>query len=181
MEPANDKLVVWSAFVDFDDFEADLAAEYPNATKLQLRSILYDINEGYLDDVKAELQGIAYSEPILVIGQEGTWHGPVYGCGFIRSGCVSDCFNSGPAIFYVTKDGDFQQEYRHHDGTDLVRYRALKPNVTEEQIEWLTERILDGVATEEDIRKYTTGIGVDIAKRFGWQLENDKAKNEIER
>lgn len=172
--------VLWSAFANFEDFKEDLAIIYPKANDFRLRSILYDIIEQNLDDLKRELQSIKYTQPILVIGQEHSWHGPVYGYGFVRSGCVADCFNSGPAVFYVTNEGDFQQEYYHHDGTDLVRYRAQKPGVTEEQMEWLTERIMDGVATEEDIRKYTTGIGVDIAKHFGWRLENDKVKNEIE-
>lgn len=170
-----DIYMIWSAFPDFNDWEADLREEYPEMDEDELYSRMYEVNNAYLDDERVNLGGITYSVPIIIIATIQKWDGLYYGYAEEKSGKVSNCLSSEyDAEWYVTKDGEFCCNDHHHDGTNHYTYRVWKRDTTEEQRDDLTEKLYEHKATQADIDAVTDKIGPDIAKVYGWKLTMEK-------
>ena len=50
--------IIWDSSPDFDDWEDDLREEYPDASEEELVNIMYETNNDYLDDERANLRDI---------------------------------------------------------------------------------------------------------------------------
>lgn len=161
---------IWSnTDLDFEDWREDLKAEYPDLSEDELIEKMYEINDLYIDDERANLN-IQLSQPIIVIGDIGRWNGRVTGYKMIDSGNVKDCFEPlGEYIkWYVDEEGNFRADAYHHDGENHYLYRAFKKGTTEEQIEDLTDKIYNGEVTQADIEEVTERLGGYIGKVYGW-------------
>ena len=53
-------------------------------------------------------------------------------------------------------------------------YRVYKDGVTSSQIDNLKNKLYNGTATRADITRITNKIGNEIAKVYGWDLNNKK-------
>ena len=78
--------------------------------------------------------------------------------------------NHDYSTWYVDEKGDLILEDVHHDGTNYLRYRAYRPDATEEAINELKDKIYDGTVTEEDIQAVTYRLGDEIGKVYGWDM-----------
>lgn len=68
------KHIIWSNyFLDYDDWKTDLEEQYPDLSENERLSLMYEINEDYLDDERRNLD-IQFDRPILVIGDLGDFH-----------------------------------------------------------------------------------------------------------
>ena len=54
------------------------------------------------------------------------------------------------------------------DRAIMEHYRALRPGLTERQLERFTDLILDSKFTRKDITRYTVSLGPAIRKVYGW-------------
>lgn len=171
---------IWTNYdLDYDqDWKDDLEAEYPDLSEDERIDLMYQINNDYLDDERANLN-IQLSQPILVIASLGLWDGRRIGYREIKSGKISDCLYSGRDDMYVTwyvdELGDLRCEAIHHDGTNHYTYRTYKDGVTDRQIEFLKEKLYYGKATRKDITRITRRLGDDIADVYGWKLKGRRA------
>ena len=167
------KHIIWSNDLDYEDWRKDLEEQYPELTEEQRIDLMYELNDLYLDDERANLN-IQLGEPILVIGDLGLWNGRRMGYKEIDSGNIRDCLYSGRDDFYSTwyvdKQGDLRCDAVHHDGTNHYLYRVWKDGVTDSQIGLLEEKLYRGMATRADITKLTRRLGDDIAKVYGFSI-----------
>lgn len=180
-----DKYVLWSDInLNFEDWRADLEAEYPDESENKLIERMHQINADYIDDARANLN-IQLSQPIIIIGDLGLWNGRASGYKMIDSGNISDCLftDCDMAEWYVDKRGDLRCKGIHHDGTNHYLYRAFKDGVTEAQISALQNKIYMGKATRSDITRVTKRLGDEINKVYGIDLPYQKEKqiNVVER
>lgn len=162
--------LIWSNYsLDLDDWREDLLAENPDASEEELYRMMEEINYGYLDDERVNLN-IQLPAAILVIADIGRWNGRFSGYAEIRSGNIRDCLysNMDYATWYVDRRGDLCCDAIHHDGTNHYLYRTYKPGVTEAQIERLKDKIYEGSATRADITRITRRLGDHIGKVYGW-------------
>ena len=61
------KHLIWSNFdLDYEDWREFLEDEYPELTEDERMMLMYDINSGYLDDERVNLN-IQLDQPILII------------------------------------------------------------------------------------------------------------------
>ena len=139
------KYLIWSNYaLDYEDWRADLEADYPELSEDDRMALMYEINSDYLDDERVNLD-IQLEQPILVIADLGLWTGRHMGYKEIESGNIRDCLYSDRDIEYSTwfvdKLGDLRCEAIDHDGTNHLLYRAYKPGVRESQIELLKEKL----------------------------------------
>ena len=121
------KHLIWSNYaLDYEDWRADLEADYPELSEDDRVALMYEINSDYLDDERANLN-IQLDQPILVIADLGLWTGRHIGYREIESGNIRDCLYSNRDIEYSTwfvdKLGDLRCEAVHHDGTNHLLYR----------------------------------------------------------
>ena len=67
--------LIWSDYnLDYADWRADLEAEYPELSEAERIGLMYEINSGYLEDERINLN-IQLNRPILIIADLGLWHG----------------------------------------------------------------------------------------------------------
>ena len=141
--------------------------------------MMYEINNGYLDDERCNLN-IQLSRPILVVGDLGLWHGRRMGYKEIESGNIRDCLYSDTdySTWYVDKNGDFRCDAIHHDGTNHYLYRVFKDGVSETQMENLRDKIYHGKATRADITRLTRRLGDEIAAVYGFDIPKQRVSQE---
>ena len=168
------KHLIWSNYdLDYEDWRDFLEEEYPNLSENERVARMYELNDDYLDDERANLD-IQLSHPILVIGDLGLWHGRRMGYKEINSGNIRDCLYTERdidyATWYVDKLGDLRCDAIHHDGTNHYTYRVYKDAATDAQKELLKEKLYRGIATRGDITRVTRRLGDEIARVYGWTL-----------
>lgn len=167
----NKSHMIWSSFPDFDDWDAGLKEDYPDADENERYQLMLEINGEYLNDERANLGGVRFNEPILVLANLGLWSGRHEAYREIKSGRLSDCFYSNyDPEWYVTDAGEFCCQDHHHDGTNYYVYRVWKPDTTDEQKDDLWEKLYDHTATMDDVNAVTKPLGPDIAKVYGWTI-----------
>lgn len=162
------KFTIWSNNLDYDDWKDDLEELYPDYSDEDRISLMYDINNRYLEDERVNLD-IQLDRPILVIADLGRWNGRFSGYKEIRSGRISDCLysNTDYCTWYVDAYKDLRCDAVHHDGTNHYLYRTYKENVSDTQIENLKTKIFEGTVTRRDITRITRRIGDAIASVYG--------------
>ena len=168
------KHLIWSDYnLDYEDWRADLEAEYPELSEDERMALMHEINSDYLDDERVNLN-IQLDKPILIIADLGLWHGRRMGYKEIESGNIRDCLSSDRdtdyATWYVDKLGDLRCDAVHHDGTNHLLYRTYKEGVRESQIDLLKEKLYRGTATRADITRITRRLGDEIGKVYGWDF-----------
>ena len=172
--------IIWSnENLDYKDWQESLAEDYPDLTESQRVALMYELNDHYLGDERANLN-IQLSQPILVIADLGHWYGRSMGYKEIPSGNIRDCLYSDTdySTWYMDKLGDLRCDAIHHDGTNHYLYRTYKDGVTAEQIDRLKGKIYNGIATRADIARLTRRLGDEIARVYGWDIPKPKVKQQ---
>lgn len=166
------KHVIWSnRDLDYEDWRKELEEEFPDRTETERISLMYEINDDYLEDDRINLD-IKLDNPIIVIADIGRWNGRFSGCREIASGNIADCLYTDMdyATWYVDKNGDLRCDAVHHDGINHYLYREYKPDISEIQKENFREKVFSGTITREDITKKTRRLGDEIAKVYGFRI-----------
>ena len=164
--------LIWSNYhIDYEDWKEDMEHEFPDLSDDERYYKMLEINEGYLDDERDNLN-IQLSQPILVVANLGLWYGRRSGYREIESGNIRDCLTLRHdfTTWYVDRLGDLRCDDIHHDGTNHYLYRAFRDGVGEHQRDRLKERIYSGIATRSDIVRLTRRLGDDIGKVYGWRF-----------
>ena len=169
-----EKHLIWSNYdLDYEDWRADLEADYPELSEYERMALMHEINGDYLDDERANLN-IQLDQPILIIADLGLWQGRRMGSKEIASGNIRDCLFSDRdtdySTWYVDKLGDLRCDAIHHDGTNFLLYRTYKDGVSESQIDRLKEKLYCGTATRADITRITRRLGDEIGRVYGWEF-----------
>lgn len=175
-----DRYVIWGDIdLDLDDWREDLQEEYPGITEDEMYQKMHEINGEYLDDERMNLN-IQLSQPIIVVGDLGLWHGRVKGYKMIDSGNIKDCLYADTDMteWYVDQYGDLRADAIHHDGTNHYLYRVIKDGISDTQIENLQYKLSTGRATRADITRVTKRLGDDIAKVYGWNIPKQRTSQE---
>lgn len=108
--------IIWTDYLDYDDWKEDLEAQYPELSANERMNLMYEINGTYFQDEKTNLD-IQLSRPILVVGDLGLWHGRRMGYKEIESGVFADHgyvrSNGGRFVdIYDGKVENIPEEYR---------------------------------------------------------------------
>lgn len=180
---SNDRHIIWSNYdLDYEDWRDVLEAEYPELSEDERISLMYEINQSYLDDERTNLN-IQLSQPILLIADIGRWDGRYSGYGEIKSGKICDCLHTDMdyATWYVDKLGDLRCDAVHHDGTNHYLYRVYKSGLRESQIDLLKEKLYEGTATRSDITRITSRLGDEISRVYGFSISRQKQAAVMER
>ena len=175
--------IIWSNHeLDYEDWKDDLEKEYPDLSDDERYSLMYEINDGYLDDERVNLD-IQLDTPILMIADLGRWNGRFPCYVEIKSVNIKDCLESQMdyLTWYVDHLGDLRCDAVHHDGTNHYLYRCYKQGIRESQIDLLKEKILAGTATRTDITRVTRRLGDEIAKVYGFYIPRAKTAVSKER
>lgn len=160
--------IIWSNDdIDIDEYRDALDGEL---TETEIFEYAYNCLEDDFDEIVGMCENVVIGKAIA-IGKIGTWLGTRTGYKLMNDSntCLSKCFESDgySATWYVDKNGDLWLREVHHDGTNLIMFRAFKDNVESNQIDWICDKILKGTVQRRDITKVTRKIGDDVLKCIG--------------
>lgn len=112
--------LIWTNYgLDYEDYRDQLDEDYPELSDAEKEQLMYELNDDYLQDERANLN-IQLSQPILVVAQLGLWNGVKPGYREIESGNIRDCLYSHYdfTTWFVDRQGDLRCDDIHHDGTN---------------------------------------------------------------
>ncbi len=170
-----EKHIIWSNLnLDLKDWREFLEEEYPGRTEDEYYCLMHELNDGYLDDERMNLD-LRLSTPIIVCADLGLWNGRKSGYRMIDSGNIKDCLDSGfqDVEWYVDGKGDLRSTAIHHDGRNHYLYRAVKERVPDWKVERLQNKLYEGTASYADIVKVTKRLGDEIAAVYGFPIQEE--------
>jgi len=168
MDIINDESLEYAKETLLDCYEEE------EITDDRLEEFLYQDNSDIFD---CEVSNLSHAEEtageIIAIADMGLWNGRRTDYKLLGSRKVSDCliktthydFNE----FYVDEHGELRSTHVHHDGTNNVWYRSLKPGLTYAQVDEFTSSLYYG--KDIDIDKYTDSVGKLVAEYYSWEVE----------
>lgn len=126
-------------------------------------------NECESDDLHYELESIdkKIDGTIIAIADLGLWDG--------RHMAFRE-LNNLPDISRVFEDINTLEVDRynnltlaatHHDGTNYITFREIKPDLSDWQVNQFEDKIYYGKATKRDITRYTRSIGKRFKEYYG--------------
>lgn len=164
--------IIWTNYdLNYEDWKDDLEDYYPEATEEERYELMYEINDDYLYDERANLN-ISLNEDIIIIADLGLWFGRRYGYKELNSNNIKDCLYSEDCDFvtwYVDRYKNLCCTGYHHDGTNFYTYRMWKEGLSDVQKENFLDKIYEGKCTSRDISRYTRRLGDYIGKVYGWK------------
>ena len=163
--------IIWSnTDINPDDYADFLQEEYPEVTDpYKQYELCCELNDDYLDDERANLS-VVLPHAIIRIADLGLWDCRRMGYKMLESGNIADCLYDLDYDFckwYVDHYNDLRFTGVHHDGTNHYLYRELR-DLSDRQMENFLEKLHTGKLTRRDIRRYTTSVGIDVNKVYGW-------------
>lgn len=182
MNKAAERNLIWSN-IDIDEaMYNSLKIELPDLSENELYREYEEFNDEYINDVRQDLN-IQLSQPIIIIGDIGSWNGRFSGYKMVDSGNISDCFYSDTDMteWYVDNYGDLRATAIHHDGRNYYLYRVFKDNVSGTQIENLQNKTCQNRVLRRDITRITKRIGDEIAAVYGFNLPRQRTDKQYER
>lgn len=108
---------------------------------------------------------------VIALADLGLWYGRRVGYKILGDN-LTDIFKivEDYNTWTVDEYGNLKGKHVHHDGTNYVNYRMLRPELTDEQIDNFTDKLYEGTATMADIYRYTVRLGDLPAQVYGWKL-----------
>lgn len=158
--------LIWTNWIDYDDWKADLEEDYPDEDGYdedKRMNIMYEINDDYLDDEKVNLDK-ELGQNLVMIGYLSLWDGNRTGWKRLNGTNLNDIFQGtcGDYVtWYVNEDGDICCDDCHHDGTNHYVYRAIKENLSD----WEFDELM---AEGKNVDELTDKLGHYVKEIYGW-------------
>ena len=145
--------------------------DYSDWPESKFEDEMWTLNGEYFHDEQVNLN-IPTEGRIIAIADLGLWNGRRSGYKLkddhnIRA-CLSFDADCGYGEWWVDSHNNLRSRQTHHDGTNFLLYREVKPETTSDQLDNLCWKIYRGKATARDITKYTRSLGKRVKDVYGW-------------
>ena len=167
------EITIWDNYdIDINDenWKDFFDEEYPDADEDDRYSMAVEMNNGYFEDEKANLD-LMLPENIVIFGDLGLWHGRRSGykeIGNNLAGCLQFEKDCDYASWKVDKKSELVSRQSHHDGTNFFTYRRWRDGITEEQKDDFYCKFTSGKASSRCIGWYTKPLGKEVRKIYGF-------------
>ena len=171
--------IIWSNYdLNLDDWIDDIkesldecGVDYSKWEEYKFYEEMLDLNDMYFEDEKSNLD-IPTEGRIIEIADVGLWDGRRMGYNLLDEHNIKACLNFKRdceyAEWWVDSHNNFRSKQTHHDGTNYILYREVKPEITSDQLDNFCWKLYRGKATSKDITKYTRAIGKQVRNVYGW-------------
>ena len=139
--------------------------------------IVAAMNDSYLDDERHNLD-VELNARIVIIADLGLWFGRRSAYKVLDETNLRECLTFSPSCDYAewfVEDGELQARQIHHDGSNRYTYRAIRDDLTQDQLIHLEDDVLD----TEELMDLTRSLAPDVCKVYGLEVdcENISAYN----
>jgi hypothetical protein len=161
----------WSRQMVADDSDVDVSDVTDDAV---YRYIDNDICQTLYDE---ESNLDIPTRRIVVFATLGLWHGMVRGSRILPEQRLSAILHAACrdseeyTVYYDTDDGEVKARDVHHDGVNRYVFRELVSGFPPDAEEEFVESVKSGVATMEDINRFTAQLGPRVEAVYGWRRE----------
>ena len=171
--------IIWSNYdLNLDDWIDDIkesldecGVDYSKWEEYKFYEEMLDLNDMYFEDEKSNLN-IPTEGRIIEIADVGLWDGRRMGYNLLNEHNIKACLNFKRdceyAEWWVDSHNNLRSKQTHHDGTNYILYREVKPEITSDQLDNFCWKLYRGKATSKDITKYTRAIGKQVRNVYGW-------------
>ena len=171
--------IIWSNYdLNLDDWIDDIkesldecGVDYSKWEEYKFYEEMLDLNDMYFEDEKSNLD-IPTEGRIIEIADVGLWDGRRMGYNLLDEHNIKACLNFKRdceyAEWWVDSHNNLRSKQTHHDGTNYILYREVKPEITSNQLDNFCWKLYRGKATSKDITKYTRAIGKQVRNVYGW-------------
>ena len=171
--------IIWSNYdLNLDDWIDDIkesldecGVDYSKWEEYKFYEEMLDLNDMYFEDEKSNLD-IPTEGRIIEIADVGLWDGRRMGYNLLDEHNIKACLNFKRdceyAEWWVDSHNNLRSKQTHHDGTNYILYREVKPEITSDQLDNFCWKLYRGKATSKDITKYTRAIGKQVRNVYGW-------------
>ena len=171
--------IIWSNYdLNLDDWIDDIkesldecGVDYSKWEEYKFYEEMLDLNDMYFEDEKSNLN-IPTEGRIIEIADVGLWDGRRMGYNLLDEHNIKACLNFKRdceyAEWWVDSHNNLRSKQTHHDGTNYILYREVKPEITSDQLDNFCWKLYRGKATSKDITKYTRAIGKQVRNVYGW-------------
>jgi len=154
---------------DFDTAKKEYEEIYDSIpTDEDVYSLIADSTERDLDDKKINLD-IDTKEQLIAIADCSLWSGRQLGYKILKHNINSIFECATESCKFVSNGADVMSVNPHHDGTNYVLYRKIKPKLN---MDSFINKLLDCRTVTERancIKKYTVGIAKTVNNVYGWK------------
>ena len=171
--------IIWSNYdLNLGDWIDDIkesldecGVDYSKWEEYKFYEEMLDLNDMYFEDEKSNLN-IPTEGRIIEIADVGLWDGRRMGYNLLDEHNIKACLNFKRdceyAEWWVDSHNNLRSKQTHHDGTNYILYREVKPEITSDQLDNFCWKLYRGKATSKDITKYTRAIGKQVRNVYGW-------------
>lgn len=173
------KHIVWSNYnLNLEDWIEGIKEnldiyeiDYSEWSREQFEEEMWKTNNEYFHYEQINLH-IPTEGRIIAIADLDLWNGRRMGYKLkdeknIRA-CLSFDADCEYGEWWVDSHNNLRSRQSHHDGTNFLLYREVKPETTSDQLDNLCWKIYQGIATARDITKYTRSLGKRVKDVYGW-------------
>ena len=171
--------IVWSNYnLNLEDWIEDIkenldinGIDHSNWSESMFYQEMVNLNDMYFEDEKCNID-IPTEGRIIEIADVGLWDGRRMGYNLLDEHNIKACLNFKRdceyAEWWVDSHNNLRSKQTHHDGTNYILYREVKPEITSDQLDNFCWKLYRGKATSKDITKYTRAIGKQVRNVYGW-------------
>lgn len=171
--------IIWSNYnLNLEDWIEDIKEnlnineiDYSDWSESMFYQEMVNLNDMYFEDEKCNLD-IPTEGRIIEIADVGLWDGRRMGYNLLDGHNIKACLNFKRdceyAEWWVDSHNNLRSKQTHHDGTNYILYREVKPEITSDQLDNFCWKLYRGKATSKDITKYTRAIGKQVRNVYGW-------------
>ena len=167
----------WDVSIDdyaeyFEELQQDENRQFTETEKWDL---FYEELETNYEDEKSNLD-VYLDNNIVAIADLGLWNGRRSGYNILNNNLNSilNGFNCDYMQVYQDRH-NVRSKCIHHDGTNYILFRMLRPGLSFSQIDNFQEKLCTGTLSARDLRRYTVSLNKFIDNIYGkccWKGEN---------
>ena len=182
--------MIYSSFIDEDDWDIEEAKEYykeyydqDEITDEEFYKWCLDTNEVYFNDLYEYEIDIPINGPILCIAYIGRWNGRFAGYKIINKrnikNCLDICSDYNDIEIYCDRSNLCASLY-HHDGTNYVIFKEIRTDKinTSDIDDFFYAKMINSKNNYKkfmkSIQKYTKSLRPYISEKFGWSSSKKK-------
>lgn len=162
------EFILWSdSKIDVENWTGYVRHECQHIKEADITDMICELNHDLLDHIREQLD-IQLGSPILMVRSDALNIASPLAFSVIPSGNIRDCFsgNTQNTTWYVDANGDFHKQWDSGTKREDWLYRIYRDGSSEDQIEELKVKLLDGSCGRMDLCRVTRRLGPIIAKVF---------------
>ncbi len=167
------KHVIWqNTDINTDDWVDFLQEEHPDVTDEHEQYDLILEENDFQFNCERENLNVELGSRIVIIADLGLWFGRRSGYKILDETNLRECLTFSPSCDFAEwfiEGGEFQSTQIHHDGRNCYTYRAIREDLSQDDL----FRLEDEIIPTGELMQMTRSLAPEVCKVFGWEVDSE--------